>query len=585
MRTANWKLKRRTHRRGEAGQAMLLYILALATFLLGALLFAFDLSNMWFHRQAAQSAADAACAAGAMDLLVDAQGGGTGHQVFKLGQPYTCTTASSTSNPADPVCWYAAQNGYNSNTTGNQVSVSFPSTVIGVTPPSASVAANPFIRVDIVDHVPTLFAGMIGGGRTKDVRVFSTCGVEEAAAPIPLLVLDPKNPSKQTSALNVQGTPDVVIWGGPQQSIQVNSSDPTAVTIAGSATVDLRLGGPNNTGSDLGTYGGPANAPGKNFLPGSTGQWRLSSPLSDPFAQIPAPTNPGGTQPVVNTVPPNTTAPIVCPAPASSAGCAEYLPGLYTNGICVGKSCPKNPGSSCVGPTNTCIAIFEPGIYYIQGDFKADPNSCLRPGGGPGDGSGGVMFYFSGGGSVTVDSNSGSKCSTPFVTAGYPGTTSLVNGIKCKASSAIPANLTGVTSLTGNVLLAPCTGPGGLHGPYGDPYEHLSEVDPLGEQRGFLFFQDRSHTNMTQSWGGGGSFLLAGTMYFHSCNAAGTGVGCGPAGTNYTDSFTLQGNSGSSTYVLGDIVADNLSLGGSSGITMDLNTTVAFNILKASIFQ
>src|ERR1051326_711017 len=184
MKTHSWKFRRRSNRAGEAGQAILLYILVLSTFLLGALLFAFDLSNMWFHRQAAQSAADAACASGAMDLLVDAQGGATGHQVFKLGQPYSCTTASSTSSPADPVCWYAAQNGYNSNSTNNQVSVSFPSSVIGVTPPPASVASTAFIRVDIVDHVPTLFAGIVGGGSTKDVCVFSTCGVEEAAVKV-----------------------------------------------------------------------------------------------------------------------------------------------------------------------------------------------------------------------------------------------------------------------------------------------------------------------------------------------------------------------------------------------------------------
>jgi len=583
MRTSNWKFRRRSHRAGEVGQAMLLYILVLATFLLGALLFAFDLSNMWFHRQAAQSAADAACAAGAMDLLVDAQGGATGHQVFTPGQPYSCTASSSTSNPPDPVCWYAAHNGYNSNSTNNLVSVSFPTSVIGVTVPPASVTTHPFIRVDVVDHVPTLFAGIVGGGSTKDVRVFSTCGVEEAAAPIPLLVLNPKNPSKQTSAFNVQGTPDVVIWGGPQQSIQVNSSDPAAVTIAGSATVDLRSGGPNNTGSDLGTYGGPANAPG-GFLPGTTGQWRLSSPISDPFAQIPAPATPatvGSWKPV----PPNTTSPVVCPA--TSGGCAEYSAGLYPSGICVGKSCPNNPGSSCVGPSNSCIAIFDPGIYFIRGNFKALSDSCLRPSGAAGDGSRGVVLYFSGGGTVTVAANSGdgNKCSTPFLTAGYPSTTSLVNGIKCKPTSTIPTNLVGISSLTGNVLLAPCTGPGGVPGPYGDPYEYLGQTDPLGEQRGFLLFQDRSYTNMNQSWGGGGSFLLAGTMYFHSCNAAGTGTPCGAAGTFYTDTFTLQGNSGSSTYVLGDIVADNVILGGSSGITMDLNTTVAFNILKASIFQ
>src|ERR1051325_9154895 len=121
MKTNNWKFRPTRRRSSEAGQAMLLYILVLGTFLLGSLLFAFDLSNMWFHRQAAQSAADAACAAGAMDLLVDAQGGATGHQVFTLGTPYSCTPARSTANPPDPVCWYAANNGYNSDTTNNLV--------------------------------------------------------------------------------------------------------------------------------------------------------------------------------------------------------------------------------------------------------------------------------------------------------------------------------------------------------------------------------------------------------------------------------------------------------------------------------
>lgn len=193
------------------------------------------------------------------------------------------------------------------------------------------------------------------------------------------------------------------------------------------------------------------------------------------------------------------------------------------------------------------------------------------------------MFYFTGGGSVSVDSNSGSKCPTSFNTAGYTGTASLATGVKCTATSSIPTNLP--ATLTGNVMLAPCTGPNGAAGPYGDPYMNLGQTDPLGEQRGFLFFQDRSTQNASQSWGGGGSFLLAGTMYFHSCNAGGTGIGCGAAGTYFTDSFTLQGNSGSSTYVLGDIVADNVALGGTSGITMDLNTSTVFNILKASIFQ
>src|SRR5438067_1292304 len=162
MKTNQWKWKRRHHRTGESGQAMLFYILVLGIFLLGALCFAFDLSNMWFHRQAAQSAADASCAAGAMDILVDAQGGATGKQGFTLGTAYTCTTAST-----DAVCSYAAKNGYNSNTLtpGNEVSVSFPTNAAngappGVAiPPSSVAGAYPFIRVDIIDHVQTFFAG------------------------------------------------------------------------------------------------------------------------------------------------------------------------------------------------------------------------------------------------------------------------------------------------------------------------------------------------------------------------------------------------------------------------------------------
>src|SRR5260370_8049321 len=121
MKTNRWDRKRRSHRSSEAGQAMLFILLAMGLFLLGALCFAFDMSNMWFHRQAAQTAADAACAAGAMDILVDTQGGATTHQGFTLGTAYTCTTAST-----DTVSTYANTNAYNTTNAfpGNQVKVS-----------------------------------------------------------------------------------------------------------------------------------------------------------------------------------------------------------------------------------------------------------------------------------------------------------------------------------------------------------------------------------------------------------------------------------------------------------------------------
>jgi len=299
-------------------------------------------------------------------------------------------------------------------------------------------------------------------------------------------------------------------------------------------------------------------------VPGTTGHWRApNSPINDPFAQINAP-NVGamasGTQTFVAQ---NVDG---CPDPG---GCYEFTPGYYSSGICVGDKCTLKASTT---------AIFQGGIYATNG-FTAYSNSCMRPSTVDAQGIGGTMFYFTGGGAVSVDSNSGSKCPATFNT--FSGSGMLANGIKCTSTSSVPSNLASVTSLTGNVMLAPCTGP------YGDPYLAASLPVPptLGEQRGFLFFQDRSYTTQNQSWGGGGSFLLAGTMYFHSCNSSGTGVGCGATPTYYSDSFTLQGGSGSSTYMLGDIVADNVALGGNSGITMDLNTTTAFNILKASIFQ
>jgi len=211
----------RRQRSSESGQATLFIVLVLGLFLLGSLCLAFDLSNMWFHRQAAQTAADAACTTGAMDLLVDAQGGATGHQGFSPGTAFDCTSGG---RPGSSVCKYALKNGYDSTNMakGNLVSVSFPASVNGVTAPPPSIAPTPFIRVDVLDHVQTFFSGLLSGNTTQDVRAFSTCGVVLAQAPIPLIVLDPRDTDGAT--LDVQGNPTVSIYGGPQRSIQVNSS-------------------------------------------------------------------------------------------------------------------------------------------------------------------------------------------------------------------------------------------------------------------------------------------------------------------------------------------------------------------------
>src|SRR5438876_7050948 len=228
--------------RRQSGQAMLFTLLALGIFLIGAIAFAVDMSYVWFRRQAAQTAADAACTAGAMDLLRTQTNSITTAPYpgnVKPGQPFNCSNASPLPSP----CTYAALNGYSSSITqanaasgalGDNVNVIFN----GAAPPG--ITAAQVMEVDVTENLPTFFAGMLQGKTTQTIRAVSKCGVNQVAAPIPLIVLDPLNPDNKTSAFDISGTPAVTIFGGPKQSIQVNSSDTTAqgaVNINGSALV------------------------------------------------------------------------------------------------------------------------------------------------------------------------------------------------------------------------------------------------------------------------------------------------------------------------------------------------------------
>lgn len=578
MKTSQSMFRRRTHRDSEAGQALLFYILVLGTFLLATLLFAFDLSNMWFHRQAAQTAADAACAAGAMDLLVDSEGGATGNQGFTNGTGYNCATGST-----DSVCSYARMNGYNSDTTGNLVSVSFPTSVIGVTAPPSNLFPSgkyyPYIRVDVVDHVQTYFAGLLNGTLSSDVRTFSTCGAVLATAPIPLMVLDPTDPT----TLGGNGTPTIKIMGGPTQSIQVNSSSATAVGWGG--TIDLSQGGPNYSGSSLGTWGGPStySAGTGTFLPASSQDWLYpSSPIEDPYARLATPSQPTADCTVTpakgGTCFPHDVNPGVNGCPEVTNKCTEFAAGYYPGGICLGNSCKSTfPGYS---PQNT--AIFDPGLYYLDGGLALQDNSLVRPSTATGDGTGGTIFYLTSdktypalkcsgqAGLVCVGSNSGkgTGLATFDITAAQCPGGAVVDPALLTALTADSAAYTG---LTGNFLAAPCTGT------YGDP-------TGAGQYRGMLFFGDRS-SSVGGGWGGGGGFLLAGTIYLHQCNAAGTGTGCGAPPADYQGVFGFQGNSGSASYVLGQIVTDQLNGGGTPNVYMVLNPNKTNSVLKASILQ
>jgi hypothetical protein len=599
----------RPRRRGDrqAGQTTTIVALILGLFLLGLAGLTVDVTNWWVHRQTAQGAADAACTAGVMDMLANASGEAFGG--FPAGSPPAAFACSSATTAA--ACQYAALNGYNgtgrvANQASNDVLISFPSSVPGLSVcsptnpppcvPAATTVPNPFILVNVWDRVPTSFTRLLSGRNTKDVAASAVCGILTATAPVPIIVL---NPSCQHS-FELSGSSTVKIIGGPTRSIEVNSSNTTcaAATNAssnqcnGNPTIDLSQGGPNFSGSEFAVVGQPKSAP-TNFKPGTTGDWATGGPISDPYALVGAPTLPSAS--------PTDGNPVSVPYDANNqsstdlgtgcpdhSGCLLYKPGLYTNAIVV----------------KGVTAIFAPGIYYMQGTnndnsgspgsgcitgptgqsryvLDVDSNGVVRPASNsaPGsDNSNGTLFYLSGSGgaghygSVFFGSNagkSGGRTIDDFETS----------EATCPGGTAPPTQLNIPSTVPGDVLLGQCTTKG--------TYLGAGSTDTSGTIRSLVFFQDRANAdaNGQASMQGGGGLVIAGNMYFHNCNASGTGTGCSAPTAGYNAFFQLQGNNSSGTYVLGNITADELVLGGGGTIAMSLNPNAVYNVLKASLLQ
>jgi len=258
-------------------------------------------------------------------------------------------------------------------------------------------------------------------------------------------------------------------------------------------------------------------------------------------------------------------------------------------------ACARQADGSCLGQTQAdggitwqnigvvvfnklTTGIFDPGLYYIAANgFNLGDNSTVRMSTATGDGSNGVMFYFSTSATVGVTSNSGKStaCTSASSGNGSPngcvvsykidGTrSSFATGsvasraLQCPSGSTNPPQVP--ATLDGNILLGPCSG---------------TYASPDGN-RGFLFFQNRA-TSAAPSWGGGGQFLSSGFLYFHSGNG-------GTCGTN-TSCLTLQGGSGAHSYALGNIVVDKLSLGGNPEINMILNPAATFAVLRATLLE
>ena len=575
----------------ERGQAILVIVLAMSIFVIAAMAFSVDYTNLWFHRQKAQAAADAACLAGAMDLMMESVGASSpctnpGH--WGCFTPGTGGTCGSTSR--ETMCKYAGFNGYSGGTldstqASNSVVYSFPSSVSGVSAPPSSVSAHPFLQVQVQEYVKDTFSPMITRRNYELVGASSTCGLTQVYEGAPLMVLNPT----VSGALTYSGGAKLTIVGGPPRSIVVNSSSSTAVLCQPSGLIDTSTGGPNRTGSDVGTFGGPQTPPNSSNCPGSaafnggsTGNWVWpATPVPDPYAGVPAPAGMASVVPITHSS--NGYFQIVahdidgCPDNSPTnyygwsnphSGCIEYAPGYYPSGI------SQNAND---------VVMFLPGVYYMDGDLSVGGSDTIRMAKPCANHLGaisgqtycstaaknagltwhqtdGVMFYFHNNAKVVISGASGGP--------GYSRVDKVPStDLTCDGST--PPSYLGLASgLDTDVLQAECT----RAGTYYDSANDTS--DATGSLRGLLMFYDHGHgtgSSAQPQLQGSGTLAFTGTMYFHT--------------TSYGTIFQVPGGTSTGTLIWGNIVTDRLNMSGSGALKMALNPSASTALLKVGLFK
>jgi hypothetical protein len=586
-------------RRRESGQTTVLLLVALGVFLLGSVGFAVDLSNIWFHRQAAQSAADAACVAGAMDIRYLNIGAISVSPGFTPGTAGDCT-----SSPLASLCQYAGFNGYtattaasgwSSSTPGGSVAVSwtFPTSVTGVT--GASGTSYPFLRVVVEEKPLTWFMGLLGL-KSMAVGASCTCGLPPGPSTAAIVILNPL----LGASLSITGGAHIVIVGGPQTSIQVNSAAnlfPNANSILNAVwcgggsgyPIDTSLAGPSGTGGNLAIVGGPNTNQycGANYIlnTSTNAKWKSSAPAAaDPYGSVPAPSLP--TTKVAEAATPVATSaqgynppsdPVYgyiygtwvasgtdsCPNTASTQHYITYSPSYPLHGGNIYGNCLEfNPGYYPVGIDTTALAsyandvvIFMPGVYYMGGNLNVGSSTTVRNAWvGTQPSTGGVMFYFILGGPTFAGGSGAPSAVINSVPSYY------MNCSSASTPSGIPA------TLTGNLLVSQCAAGGTYVGsPSTDTYSTTGS-------RGLLFYEGHANVFIPQPFIGAGATLnFGGSLYFHNLL--------------YADLVIFNGAGASATYAVGNMVVDMLALTGSGTIAMNLTGATSTGPPLVSIFQ
>jgi len=368
----------------------------------------------------------------------------------------------------------------------------------GVTVPNLDTSGlSPvnLLQVTVQRTVNTTLLQLLGPS-TATIQATGIAAIVTVTSPVPIIITHPTN----SATLKGNGSITIRICGGPQRSIQINSSNTATQAVAGgSNSVDLSKAGPKDpgdcstgTGADFGDFGGPGASLFTLSL-GSTGHYiQPASPIDDPLANVPVPPKPAAATPILGIAagaskPISTTyvssGSVTCPSGASPGGCDFFTPGDYPSGITAS-------GSKNYAP------YFFPGIYQTDSNgFQDGPNGSMQM---------------------------------------YPG-----------ANSDTSANGTGAGMLVYN------TGTGifkvGSNGG-----ASLVGSDSTSNYKGILLFQDRSAPAHTQKntddhiIGGGGALALTGTIYIHNKPSVMT--------ASHYQLVQLQGGGGSNTLIKGQFL-------------------------------
>jgi hypothetical protein len=503
------------------GQALILVVVGIGIVLVGAMGLAIDTGQLYGQRQMAQAAADAAAQAAILTIF-----SGTVAATTLQTSAYTCANGTDTTTP----CYYARKNGFGAATgSTDEIDVSFPSSISGVGNLSTEFSPSA-VKVLISRPVSATFMGMFGK-TTTTIKASATAAILTGTSPVSIAVLHPN--LTNSFQLNDAST-NVTITGGPQQALQINSGATSAFSANASATLNLSTAGPNATGADFGSFGGPTSA-GSWLQLGSTGHfYQPSAPTQDPFRSIAAPTDPGTGHP--GTIDKNSAKTFACsndcPQAAATANkcsnaqagnCWIYNPGHYSD------------MSNLGGGGAPSYLVFNPGLYWVD--------------------SGG--FSLATGGNVTAI-----MCGKG-ATFGAPGGT----------CDAVPAwETSGCCSTNNQGMMVYLNGGNISMG--GNASAALVGADNSSTFKGILFFGNRNSTNTTtHSMGGGGTLSLTGSIYLTNCRA----TPCTIAGSQY-QAVQFSGHSGSTTTLTGEIITDQLILKGGGSIAMNLSPGSAFTV-------